>query len=286
MKKAVLSCLLTIFTISGIMLINNNIPAKADLSATLSTNYGAVLVENILYQEDFEDGDLATADRQLIKGMTWTRHGDLATEANKSLDSRILRLNAGAYTLSNESVNESEYTVSFTSINWYNTPARVMIEYQDSSNYYSICPTTGQVYRMLNGIEKELKVENVSRILSSPRQNPSINYYKIYFKNNGKSIRISVDRDGYDNGKDFEYTYIDKKSEALKRFKGGRIKLTRVDEGKSRYWVNFDNILVTKGKLQSTVPRDPAKLYVSNSGDDSYEGTETEPFRTISRALE
>ena len=89
-------------------------------------------------------------------------------------------MNAGAYAISNEIIDEPEYTVCFTSINWYNTPARVMIEYQDKDNYYSFSPTTGQVFRMMDGTEEELKVENVSRILSSPRQNPSVNYFKIF----------------------------------------------------------------------------------------------------------
>ncbi|MDD4112410.1 MAG: PKD domain-containing protein [Herbinix sp.] len=286
MKKIKFLCLLSIFVITGIILINKYITVKADEVVELLTEYGVVIEDDIIYREDFEDNHLAKADPPLTKGMTWTTNGDLVIEGNKTFGTKILRMNAGAYAISKKAIRQSEYTVSFTSINWYNTPARVMIEYQNKKNYYSFCPTTGQVYRMLDGIEKELIADDVSKILCSPRKNPSINYFKIYFRNNGKSIEISLDRDGYKNGKDYEYTYIDKKPGAVKLFKGGRIKLTRVDKKTSRYWVNFDNILVTKGKLQAALPRDPAKLYVSYMGDDSSEGTEAKPFKTISKAIE
>lgn len=74
---------------------------------------------------------------------------------------------------------------------------------------------------------------------------------------------------------------------AVSRFKGGKIKLARVDEGTSRFWVNYDNILVTKGKLQSVPPRAPQRLYVSQSkGNDSFEGTESKPYKTIGKAIE
>lgn len=255
-------------------------------SGMLISNQTFAMPVEILYQDDFEDGNLTIADTQLTKGMTWITHGDSVTQTNKSLESKIFRMNSGAYALSNEAINQSEYTVSFTSINWYNTAARVMIEYQNDKNYYSFSPTTGQVYRMLEGIEEELKVENVSRVLSSPRQNPSTNQFKLYFHNDGNSITVSADRDGYENRKDYEYTYSDKNPKAVKRFKGGKIKLARVDKGKSRYWVNFDNILVTKGKLQAALPRVPGRLYVSSKGDDNHTGSEAKPFKTISKAIE
>lgn len=240
----------------------------------------------ILYREDFEDGDLAASDPELVNGMTWTANGTLATGTVKSYDSKIIRMNAGAYVLSDQVINQPEYTVSFTCINWYNTAARVMVAYRDKSNYYSFSPATGQVYRCMNGVEEELGTDNVRRLISSPRQNPSVNRYKIYFCNDGGSITISVDRGGYDNRKDYEFTHIDRNPVAVKRFTGGRIKLARVDEATSRFWVNFDNILVTKGKLQASLPRGPVKLYVSNAGDDGNEGTEKRPFKNIGKAVE
>ena len=51
----------------------------------------------------------------------------------------------------NKAITEPEYTVSFTAINWYNTPSRVMVAYLDESNYYSFSPTTGHVYRRMDG---------------------------------------------------------------------------------------------------------------------------------------
>ena len=239
----------------------------------------------ILYREDFEDGNLAASDPGLVNGMTWTANGALATGTVNSYDSKIIRMNAGAYILSDQVINQPEYTVSFTCINWYNTAARVMVAYRDKSNYYSFSPATGQVYRCMNGVEEELGTDNVRRLISSPRQNPSVNRYKIYFCNDGGSITISVDRDGYDNRKDYEFTYIDSNTAAVKRFTGGRIKLARTDESTSRFRVNFDNILITKGKLQASLPRGPAKLYVSNRGDDSYEGTEKRPLKLSARQL-
>jgi hypothetical protein len=241
---------------------------------------------SILFQEDFEDGDLAASSPGLENGMTWKAKGTLETGTVKGYDGKIIRMNAGAYILSNQMINQPEYTVSFTIINWYNTAARAMVAYRDESNYYSFSPATGQVYRCLDGVEEELGTDSVRRLISSPRLSPSVNHYKIYFCNDGGSITISVDRDGYDNRKDYEFTYTDRNPVAVKRFTGGRIKLARVDESTSRFWVNFDNILVTKGKLQASLPREPAKLYVSEKGDDSYDGTEKQPFKTISKAVE
>lgn len=263
--------------LSGILLFSYGVPVRA----------GTILPEDILLHEDFEDGDITASDPGSGNGVTWTSYGSTGIGTLKSNDSKMVRMDAGAYVLSDQAVNASEYTVSFTSINWYNTPARVMIAYQDESNYYSFSPTTGHVYRCMDGVEEELGTDPVRRLISSPRQNPSVNQYKIYFYNDGRSITISIDRDGYENRKDYEFTYTDQNADAVSRFYGGRIKLARVDEGASHFWVNFDNILITKGKLRSDLPRSPGKLYVSqNTGDDSYDGTETKPFKTITKAIE
>ena len=66
-----------------------------------------------------------------------------------------------------------------------------MVAYKDESNYYSFSPTTGQVYRCLDGVETGLE-RIVSRLISSPRLNPSENRFKIYFCNDGSSVTISV----------------------------------------------------------------------------------------------
>lgn len=259
-----------------------SIQAAPDASVREVAASGAV--NGILYQEDFEDGDLTASDTTSGNGMTWTSGGSLAAETFR--ESRRLRMNAGAYVLSDQVVSQEEYTVSFTILNFYNTAARVMIAYQDEANCYSFSPATGQVYRIMDGVEEVLGTD-VKRLLGSPRQNPSVSDYKIHFHNDGSSITISVDRDGYDNRKDYEFTYTDHHSTAVNRFKSGRIKLARVDEGTSRYWVNYDNILVTGGKLQSSLPRSPGKLYVSQSaGDDTFDGTESKPFQSITRAIE
>ena len=272
----------------GIFLISFCLPGFAEASNenyslnTVFEEYGDVSLNDIIYQENFEDGDITVSDPGLVNGMTWTFHGSVETGSVKSYDSKMIRLNAGAYVLSEQVVNHPEYTVSFTSINWYNTAARVMVAYRDENNYYSFSPVTGQIWRIMDGIEEELGTDNVRRLISSPRQNPSVNHYKIYFYNNGSSITISADRDGFENRKDYEFKYTDQNSEAVNRFKGGRIKLARVDEGTSRFWVNFDNIIVTNGKLQSTLRRSPKKLYVSQStGDDSFEGTEAKPLKQL-----
>ncbi len=261
------------------------LPAISPLSASYA-GQGGPLPDDILFQDDFEDGDLNASDPGSSNGLTWTTNGTLAAGTVSSHDSKVLRLEAGAYILSNQEVDQSEYTVSFTSINWYNTAARVMVAYKDESNYYSFSPTTGQVYRCLDGVETELGTDSVSRLISSPRLNPSENRFKIYFCNDGSSVTISVDRDGYQNRKDYEFIYKDQDAAAVNRFVGGRIKLARVDEGTGRFWVNFDDVIVTKGKLQASLPRGPVQLYVSNTGDDSYDGTDTRPFKTIAKALE
>ena len=283
---------LAVLMTAGILLFTTCMPAQADitdekqLDILAFSGYGDIVSEDILYQEDFEDGDLAASDPELVNGLTWSSSGSLASETTKGYEGKILRMNSGAYVVSDQIVNESEYTVSFTIINWYNTAARVMIAYQDESNYYSLNPTTGMVFRCIDGVEEELGTEKVRALISSPRNNPSVNRYKIYFNNNGKSISISVDRDGYENRKDYEFTYVDQDTDAVSLFSGGRIKLARVDEGTSHFWVNFDSILVTKGKLYSALPRSPAKLYVDSEGDDSFKGTEAKPFKTISKAIE
>ena len=253
-------------------------------SVSLASNPG-IPADDILLQENFEDGDITIADPNLHNGMTWTSHGSIGIGTVKGYEGNVFKMDAGAYILSDQAVNEPTYTVSFTILNWYNTAARVMIAYQDESNYYSFSPVTGQLWRTMDGVEEEL-INPVRSLLGSPRQNPSINHYKIYFYNDGSSVTISVDRDGYENRKDYEFTTVDLNAKAVNLFKGGKIKLARVDTGSNHFWVSYDNILVTKGKLQMAIPRNPGKLYVSQSkGDDNFEGTENNPFKTINKAI-
>ncbi|NLN64672.1 MAG: DUF1565 domain-containing protein [Clostridiaceae bacterium] len=284
-QKIIVKVMITVIILSCCLPVQAGTGDELHQMSTTFGETGYASPVDILYQEDFEDGDLATSDPELINGLTWTANGSLGTGTVKEYDSKMIRMDAGAYLLSSQVINESEYTVSFTMINWYNTAARVMVSYQDDSNYYSFSPTTGQVYRMLDGVEEGLDNSGEKRLLRAWSGTPSINAYKIYFKNDGNSITISIDRDGYTNGKDYEFTYTDTGAAAVNRFKSGKIKLARVDDYESRYWVNFDDILVTKGKLQAVLPRNPVKLYVSNTGDDSFDGTETRPFRTIQKAV-
>lgn len=284
MKKFIaylLSLLISLFSISLMF-------AAAPVLASEETGQaGQAPPDIILYQEDFEDGDLAVSDADLANGLTWTADGSLTIGTAGSYDSKAVRMNAGASIISTQVITEPEYTVSFTTINWYNTPSRVMVAYLDERNYYSFSPTTGHVYCCMDGVETELGTDSVRRLIGSPRQNPSVNRYKVYFRNDGSSVTIAVDRDGYDNRKDYEFTYTDKNARAVSRFTGGRIRLARVDTGTSRYWVNFDDILVTKGKLQLALPRGPARLYVSLArGNDSFDGTEARPFKTIQMAVD
>lgn len=279
-----------IIIVIGMVLLSTILPAQARISgsdlltvAAVGENEG-VFPGDILYQEDFEDKDLTAVDPNLVNGLTWISSGPLACEA---LSGGIrLRMNAGASVLSDQTIKQSEYTVCFTILNFYNTAGRVSVAYQDDNNCYSFEPASGKLYRTLDGVEEELTQANVSRVLVSPREKPSVNNYKIHFLNDGSAITIAVDRDGYQNGKDYDFTFIDQNATAVNRFTSGKIKLARVDTGTSRYWVNYDNILVTKGKMQAVQPRSPGQLYVCQAtGDDSYDGTQTKPFKTITQAI-
>lgn len=279
-----------IMIVIGMVLLSTVMPCQARISGSRLLTVAAVgetegvSPGDILYQEDFEDKDLTAADPNLVNGLTWISSGPLACDTFSG--GIRLRMNAGASVLSNQTISQSEYTVCFIILNYYNTAGVVSVAYQDENNFYSFAPASGKLYRTLDGVEEELTQTNVSRVLISPREKPSVNNYKIHFLNDGSAITIAVDRDGYQNGKDYDFTFIDQNAIAVNRFTSGKIKLARVDAGTSRYWVNYDNILVVKGKLQAVQPRSPGQLYVCQAtGDDSYDGTQTKPFKTITQAI-
>jgi hypothetical protein len=89
----------------GIFLISFCLPGFAEASNenysmnTVFEEYGDVSLNDIIYQENFEDGDITVSDPGLVNGMTWTFHGSVETGSVKSYDSKMIRLNAGAYVL-------------------------------------------------------------------------------------------------------------------------------------------------------------------------------------------
>ncbi|MFP4016327.1 MAG: LamG-like jellyroll fold domain-containing protein, partial [Halanaerobiales bacterium] len=241
---------------------------------------------DILYQEDFEDGDIDTSDPALTNGFTWTAEGDYEiTEHWAWLDmGNVVKFDQeGEYIISNEVINASEYTISLDMINSYHTYTRIMFAYIDESNYYYLNPVSGTVYRVLDGISLKISEKRAEGLLTPVYGRSTRTHYKIYFCNSGESITIQIDRDKYDNRIDYGFNYIDNDPTAVSRFNNGKIKLIQPAIGA----VYFDNIFVTEGKLITEPPRENRTIYVSQSdGDDEAAGTEEEPFKTIMRALD
>jgi hypothetical protein len=258
---------------TGIIILSCCVPVQADTQDGIHKvseafeKYGDVSTGDILYQEDFEDEDLTISDTALVNGMTWTANGTLGIGTVNEYDSKIIRMNTGASVLSTQVINQPEYTVAFTILNYYNTAARVFVAYQDDNNCYSFEPTSGKIYRTMDGVEEELTQADVRRFLISPKKKPSVNNYKICFCNDGSSITISVDRDGYKNGKDYDFTFIDQNATAVKRF---TITISNPDAGNDgpKCYLWFKQLMNAAKNPEAGVPMDfyPSILCLKDKG--------------------
>ena len=88
MKKfiAYLLCLLISLFSTGLMYTPT--PVLASEEAGQTGQSGQAPPDIILYQEDFEDGDLAVSDADLANGLTWTADGSLTIGTAGSYDTR------------------------------------------------------------------------------------------------------------------------------------------------------------------------------------------------------
>jgi len=248
------------------------------------------LAIELIAQDDFEDGNFDSVDPNLTNGLSWLNEGQVTIGTVSSYwQSKCLKLNIGSRVFSNQLISSSKYTLTFDYINYYKTPSKVQFFYIDNSNYYYFAPANGKVFRVMDGIETQLS--DLSGIDTSVylfiKYGVSINNFKIYFENTGSKIIIQIDRDGYQNGLDYEFTTEDTNPQAVNLFKNNfRIGFTEDGSGNYSYWVNYDNINIYSDKVTASLPRNPTTIYVSPNGDDNNSGTISQPLATIAKALD
>ncbi len=241
----------------------------------------------LIAEDNFEDGDFNRVDSSLTNGLSWIDYGKVNIGTRSNWLSKYLRFGPGASALSNQVVNLNEYTLTLDSINSYRTPTEIRFYYLDENNYYYLKLPDGEVFRRLDGNEEKISDLFSERYLQIPYLNPSINHYKIYFKNNGSAISIKIDKDGYNNGLDYEFNYNDDTPLAISRFADG-FKINLIEKGSGTYssFIGYDNIKIYDGLLLDNPPHLPTTLYVDqNLGDDSNLGTIGKPFATVGKAL-
>ena len=136
-----------IMIVIGMVLLSTVMPCQARISGSRLLTVAAVGETEgvspgaILYKEDFEDKDLTAADPKLVNGLTWISSGPL--DCDTFSGGIRLRMYAGASVLSNQTISQSEYTVCFIILNYYNTAGVVSVADQDENNFFSFAPASG-----------------------------------------------------------------------------------------------------------------------------------------------
>ncbi|MCM8768035.1 MAG: right-handed parallel beta-helix repeat-containing protein [Candidatus Omnitrophica bacterium] len=243
---------------------------------------------DIIYLDDFEDGNLDIIDEKLKQGLSWEVFGNTLISSSENWKDKLLKLDRGTKIISKQKILVDEFTLTFDILNYYTTPVKIKFFYIDEENFYYFEPSKGILGKVLNRQEKKLSDKISERYLSIHRANPAKANYKIYFKNMENQILIKIDKDGYLNGEEYEFSYKDTDKEAINLFKkNGRISISEEGSGNYNYWVWFDNIKIYSGLYKTTPPREPKIIYVDKEkGDDLNSGDKDKPLKTIQKAIE
>ncbi len=241
----------------------------------------------ILFQDDFEDNNYDQPDSQLTNGMTWEVIKGSARIANKLTDKSLELIRAnGSIVLSEQIIGQTEYTIETDIGIVYNYKMKVIFNYIDENNYYYFSPGLG-LFRVMNGVEEQLDNNIYNSHLGFIHQSFDSGRFKIYVNNDGNSINIKVDKNGYQDGIDYEMNVIDNNFEAVSKFTNGKIGF--MENPTIIYptgWVFIDNVIVYTGLKENTRIKPIETLYVSTLGDDNNPGTSASPFKTIQKAAE
>lgn len=228
----------------------------------------------LLYNDDFEDGNINVATG--AQGMTWT-----VLSGGVNLSEKKLNLNRGVGTVvvSNQSIDANEFTLSLDLFVTWRAPGRIMFLYKDANNYYSVRVNgnTG-IFKTVNGVETKLCD---GRYITFAHASLATHTMKIHVKRQSSGIAIDVDKSG--DGIDYDLSVEDKSTDISGFLEA--VKVGFADEGTDagNPWFNIDKVALYSGEVINA--HVPVTYYVDAAlGIDTNSGTETQPFKTISKA--
>lgn len=245
---------------------------------------------DIIYQDDFEDGNYNIKDANLINGLNWSvtdgnaiMYGNWVglTKANGQAENSTI--------ISDDIIMSKNFLVNFNTSIYGGIESKFIFLYQDENNHYYISLTERQrgIFRVMDGVRTRLKgyiFEDVFVPISYSSGGVK-NNHNIYVENNDNTIEIKVNINGH--GDEFSMYITDNNPEAVSRFGYGKIGFqdfsSRTDS--IPCWFRFTGIDIFE--MHAEKMRTETDLYVDlNNGDDDNLGTEQEPFKSIEKAID
>lgn len=241
---------------------------------------------DLIYKDDFEDEDIT--NRPDSSYFSWTVLSGKAAEQERTNGTMLGLTRDNTFIISDQIVESFDFTVYFEFAVIYSVPLKLVMLYQDASNYYYLAFTRDFTYmsivRVMDGVEAIVGVS------------PSTNYIiahtgwtwggiKVHVLVDSSSISFDIGVCGRTNS--YSFSIEDDDSGALSVFGQGKIGFhdtTDYDDQDSA-WSFIKCVYVWEGK-QETIAPDKRIYYVSKLGNDNNDGlSEETPLLTISAAL-
>jgi len=239
---------------------------------------------DILYQDDFEDGNYTTADGP--DGLSWELVAGNASVSSSDGSKRLGVYRGNSLIVTTQAISTGEFTYQVDIRNTWREPGRLVFLYVDPDNYYSlgIAGDPG-IFRMMNGVEDKLFTD--PGLIRLPHASRSSATFKVYANNNGNTITIQVDKGG--DGVDYDAEIVDTTAEAVTRFVHTKAGQMTSGTNVNSPWFYIDNVKIHDERVLDR--RAPATYYVdAANGDDSHTAQEAQneatPWQTIQKAAE
>ncbi len=248
----------------------------------------------LIAQDNFEDVNFNQADPSLVNGLSWTVIEGDAKIVSDQLDGYSLGvtrdngISENSTIITQQEIASDNFTIVFDAYAYYSQPTKFLFLYKDSRNYYFFGITGNEygIYRVIDGATKRIDNDKYS-ISTLPYTGGISAHYKIHVENTGFSIKILVDKDGYDNGADYELSAEDV-SPSPSLFTNTRFGIQdySISEG-GNIWFSIDNVAVYNGLVSDERPWEDREFYVNcESGNDTDNGTLKNPMKTIQNAVD
>lgn len=258
--------------------------------ASCPQDCGSCGPSELLYQDNFQDGNYDQVDSSLPNGMSWEVSAGSAL-ISEALEGKALALRRRNTTIVSEQViGAAEATIEANVEVVWSHPARIVFLFQDLNNYYFFGINGEQrgIYRVLDGVAAKVDGGDFDNFLPLPHGRGSVGKFKVYYRKYSTFFKFKVDKDGFENGIDFELVSEDRDPRALRRFSAGKVGFQEEQEEPDNS-VGFlaDNVHVYSGHKIDQRLRPIETFYVNgSSGDDSYPGTAAQPWKTIQKAAD
>lgn len=257
-----------------------NVHASASSGDGQTTQASAT---DLLYQDDFEDGDYTNAAG--AKGLTWSviAGGAEVDSVDGSLQLGVDR--GGSLIVTNQTIPGDQYTLIFDGRITWSAPGRIVVLYKDADNYYSVgLGEQPGIYRKLNGVEVQL-LDDPEDLVRLPHGPGETGVFKVFAYNTGSDITVQADRRG--DGVDYDLTITDTDPAAVAKFTGTRVGMLSAGGEPGSPWFYIDNVKIYPALLLDIYS--PVTYYVDQNNpqaSDSNPGTESLPWLTIQKAAD